>query len=303
MVNRILAIGRAEGSTPAQRLKAIANAAQDLKIPKTTFNKFFSDEQYLPDAIAKLLGRVDDPKQIIMDTIVEMAHTANSFKAYKEIADFGMGIFIFRNRQEYLNFAKRNGIKSPRDLVEIDVGKPYNLDLNKIFKVGKEKMLTLPEIAKSMKDNTLIMDQLLKLPFMKSALAIKAGVQMNKTVLSLMTQMRNITTAAMFATANGHIGKGASVADNFRILFDDFVGKDSDPKKLKELLEEALDNGAIDSSTIAQELEQMIPELMGGTKLSPQGKTIIQGTSSDQIFQYMFTKQGALGRVVNKAIE
>ena len=136
---------------------------------------------------------------------------------------------------------------------------------------------------------------------MKSAHAIKAGVQMNKTVLSLMTQMRNITTASMFATANGHIGKGASVADNFRILFDDFVGKDSDPKKLKELLEEALDNGAIDSSTIAQELEQMIPELMGGTKIS--GKTISQGTSSDQIFQYMFTKKGALGRVVNKAIE
>jgi hypothetical protein len=46
--------------------------------------------------------------------------------------------------------------------------------------VGKDKMLTLPEIAKAMKDNTPIMDQLLKLPFMKSALAIKAGVQMNK---------------------------------------------------------------------------------------------------------------------------
>ena len=42
---------------------------------------------------------------------------------------------------------------------------------------------------------------------MKSLLAIKAGIQMNKTVLSLMTQMRNITTAAMFATANGHVGK------------------------------------------------------------------------------------------------
>ena len=45
-----------------------------------------------------------------------------------------------------------------------------------------------------------------------------------------------------------------------------FVGKHKDPKKLKEILEEALDNGAIDSSTIAQELEQMIPELMGGSK-------------------------------------
>ena len=310
MVNRILTIGRTEGSTPAKRLKDIANAAQELKIPKTTFNKFFSDEQLLPDAIAKLLGRVDDPKQIIMDTIVEMAHTANSFKAYREIADFGINNFIFRNRRDYIEFAKKNGITSPRDLVEIKVAKPYNLDLQKIFKTGKEPMLTLPEIAKAMKDNTTIMDQLLKLPFMKSALAIKAGIQMNKTVLSLMTQMRNITTAAMFATANGHVGSGASVADNFRILFDDLVGKTKDPKKLKEVLQEALDNGAIDSSTIAQELEQMIPELMGGSKIPTgikDGKltatTILQGGTSDNVFAHLFSNKGALGRVVGKSME
>ncbi len=310
MVNRILTIGRTEGSTPAKRLKDIANASQELKIPKTTFNKFFSDEQHLPDAIAKLLGRVDDPKQIIMDTIVEMAHTANSFKAYREIAEFGIDNFIFRNRKQYIDFAKKNGISSPRDLVEIKVARPYNLDLQKIFKTGKEPMLTLPEIAKAMSDNTLIMDQLLKLPFMKSALAIKAGIQMNKTVLSLMTQMRNITTAAMFATANGHVGSGASVADNFRILFDDLVGKTKDPKKLKEVLEEALDNGAIDSSTIAQELEQMIPELMGGSKIPTgikDGKltatTILQGGTSDNVFAHLFSNKGAMGRVVGKSME
>jgi len=308
MVNRILSIGRSEGSTPAQRLKSIANAAQELKIPKTTFNKFFSDEQYLPDAIAKLLGKVEDPKQIIMDTIVEMAHTANSAKAYREIAEFGMDNFIFKNRRDYIEFAKKNGITSPRDLVEINVAKPYNLDLQKIFTVGKQKMLTLPEIAKAMKDNTLIMDQLLKLPFMKSALAIKAGIQMNKTVLSLMTQMRNITTAAMFATANGHVGKGASVADNFRILFDDLIGKTKNPKKLKEILQEALDNGAIDSSTIAQELEQMIPELMGGSKFfnatkSGKFETVIQGTTSDNFMAMLFSNKGALGRVVGKSME
>jgi hypothetical protein len=301
LVNRLLAIGRAEGSTPAARLKAIANAAMELKIPKTTFNKFFTDEKLLPDAVAKLMGRVDDPKQIIMDTIVEMAHTVSSAKAYKEIAEFGMGKFIFRNRKEYLDFARKMGIQSPRDLVPIKVSKPYNLDLQKIFTVGKEEMLTLPEIAKAMKDNTLIMDQLLKVPFMKSALAIKAGVQMNKTVLSVMTQMRNITTAAMFATANGHIGKGASVADNFRILFDDFTGKNKDPQKLKEVLQEALENGALDSSTIAQELEQLIPELMGPSKVA--GTTITQGKTSDQIIEQLFTKKGALGKVVNKAIE
>jgi len=301
LVNRLLQIGRAEGSTPAQRLKAIANAAMDLKIPKTTFNKFFSDEKYLPDAIAKLLGRVEDPKQIIMDTIVEMAHTANSAKAYKEIAQFGLGNFIFRNRREYYDWARKNGIQSPRDLVPITVSKPYNLDLQKIFTVGKEQMLTLPEIAKAMKDNTLIMDTLLKLPFMKSLLAIKAGVQMNKTVLSLMTQMRNITTAAMFATANGHIGKGASVADNFRMLFDDITGKTKDPEVLRKALQEALDNGALDSSTIAQELEQIIPELLGPTKLG--SKTITQNTTSDEFLKSILTPSGPIGKVVNKSIE
>jgi hypothetical protein len=301
LVNRILQVGRAEGSTPAQRLKAIANAAMDLKIPKTTFNKFFSDEKYLPDAIAKLLGKVEDPKQIIMDTIVEMAHTANSAKAYKEIAQFGLGNFIFRNRREYYDWAKKNGIQSPRDLVPITVSKPYNLDLQKIFTVGKEQMLTLPEIAKAMKDNTLIMDTLLKLPFMKSLLAIKAGVQMNKTVLSLMTQMRNITTAAMFATANGHIGKGASVADNFRMLFDDITGKTKDPEVLRKALQEALDNGALDSSTIAQELEQMIPELLGPTKLG--SKTLTQNTTSDEFLKSILTSSGPIGKVVNKSIE
>lgn len=308
MVNRVLAIGRSEGSTPAQRLKAIANASQELNIPKTTFNKFFSDEKLLPDQIAKLLGKVEDPKQIIMDTIVEMAHTANSAKAYKEIAEFGMDNFIFKNRRQYIDFAKKNGIESPRDLVPITVSKPYNLDLQKIFTVGKDKMLTLPEIAKAMKDNTLIMDQLLKLPFMKSALAIKAGIQMNKTVLSLMTQMRNITTAAMFATANGHVGSGASVADNFRILFDDLVGRTKDPKKLREVMQEALDNGALDSSTIAQELEQIIPELMGGSKFfnatkSGKFETVIQGTTSDNVMASLLTGKGPIGKVVGKSME
>ena len=71
-----------------------------------------------------------------MDTIVEMAHTANSAKAYREIAEFGMDNFIFKNRRDYIDFAKKNGITSPRDLVDINVAKPYNLDLQKIFNFG-----------------------------------------------------------------------------------------------------------------------------------------------------------------------
>ena len=53
------------------------------KIPKNTFAKFFGKRQLLPDQVAKLLGRVDDPKQIIMDTIVEM-HTQQTVQKHTE---------------------------------------------------------------------------------------------------------------------------------------------------------------------------------------------------------------------------
>ena len=310
LVNKILAKGREEGSTPAQRLKAIVNTMEGEKIPKNTFAKFFTKEELLPDVIARLLGRVDDPKSIILNTIAEQAYIVNNYNAYKEIADFGMGKFLFRNTDEFQQFLIKNNIAGSRVLSEIKLSKPYNIDFDKLFtNPDKTPMLALPEMAKALKDTTVFMDQILKLPMMKSLLGIKATIQMNKTVLSLMTQMRNITTAAMFATANGHVGSGASVSDNFKYLFDDLIGKTKNPKELRNLLKEATDNGAIDSSTIAQELQQIIPELMGSAKLPTVGKqgakfsTLYEGKTSDEIFSYLFTNKGALGKVVQKAIE
>jgi len=310
-VNSILSKGRDEGTTPAKRLQAIVNTMEGEKIPKNTFAKFYSKEQLLPDEIARLLGRVEDPKSIILNTIAEQAYIVNNYNAYKEIADFGMGKFLFRDKNEFQKFLIENNIAGSRLLAPIKLSKPYNIDFDKLFKnADGSEMLALPEMAKALKDTTVFMDQILKLPLMKSLLGIKATIQMNKTVLSLMTQMRNITTAAMFATANGHIGAGASVSDNFKYLFDDLIGKTKNPKELRNLLKEATDNGAIDSSTIAQELQQMIPELMGSAKLPTIGgkqgarfSTLYEGKASDEIFSYLFTNKGALGKVVQKAIE
>ena len=303
LVNKILSKGRYEGSTPAERLKAIVNVMEGGRIPKNTFKKFFTKERLLPDEVAKLLGRIDDPKQIILDTISEQAHQISKFNAYKEIASFGRGKFLFKDTREFQDFLIKNGIKGSREITPVNLKKPFNVDLNPLFKdpqTGKQ-LLTLPELNKAMQDTTVFADEILKIPFMKPLLAIKAAVQMNKTVLSLMTQMRNITTAAMFATANGHMGKGASVSDNFGMLFKDLIGKTKSPQELRNLIKEALDNGAIDSSTVAQELQQVIPELMGGSKIA--GRTVFEGKTSDQIFSYLFTNKGAIGKGVQKAIE
>jgi hypothetical protein len=159
-------------------------SAKDLRTEATL------KEKLLPDEIAKLLGRVEDPKNIIMDTIAELAHSKATYNAYKELSDYGLGKLFFRTREDYLDFVKRNGIQNPKALVPVRIKNPNNLDLMDIFR-NKDgtTMLTLPELAKAMSDTTLLMDNLLKLPFMKSALAFKAATQMNKTVLSLMTQI------------------------------------------------------------------------------------------------------------------
>ena len=328
-VNSILAIGRREGTTPGMRLKEIMNEAAAIKVPAN----IFKDVKNIPDEIANLLGKVRDPKSIILDTLVEQAHTIHSFNAYRELARQGMGKWIFRNRNEYLDFVAKNNIVNPRTLKEIKVNKPYNMDLEGIFKnKDGSSMLAAPEMVKAISDQTLLVDQVLKLPFYKSLLAIKAATQINKTVLSLMTQMRNITTASSFAMANGHVGSGASVADNFEMLWKEMVGKTDNPEALRKILDEALEMGALDNSTIARELEDLIPELIGSSKVpniketaknvikkirkgdatdigvdDVVGKTVSDwkgvGPASDEIFERLLTNKGAIGKLVQKSIE
>ena len=283
-VEDILTIGRSEGSTAMQRLRDIAKESQKIRVGEG----IFKSKVEVPEAIAQLMGRVDDPKNIIVNTVMEQAHTIHSFKAYKDMARIGLdakgaGKWIFKDAEEYSNWLierKRAG-DIPANfvgegVVPISVKKAYNVDLEGVFKnADGSDMFALPAMAKAISDDTVLADLLLKIPFFKSALAIKATVQVNKTVLSVMTQMRNITTAASFALANGHMGAGASVSDNFEMLFKEMLGKTKDPKKLRELLEEGLEAGALDSSTIATELEKVIPELMGtSTSLVRRGKKI-----------------------------
>jgi len=300
-VNTLMTIGRSEGSTATERLKAIVNSAEEF-VPKGTFKQFYTNNKLLPDEIADLLGRTNDPKKIILDTVVENAHMINTHNAYKELAATQMNNLFFRNKEEYLDFVTKNNIKNFRDIVPIKVKAGYHIDMQDIFK-NKDgtMMMALPEISKAISDNTLIMDTLLKLPGMKMLLAGKAITQMNKTVLSLQTQMRNVTTAAMFATANGHVGAGASVMDSYRMFMDDLLGATKNPKEFARKLKEALDNGALDSSTVAQELEQIVPELMG--KSSFFGKTVTRGGTTDELMKFMFTNKGIIGKIGSKATE
>ena len=63
----------------------------------------------VPDEIARLLGRVENPKNIILDTLAEQAHTLHSYNAYKDMARFGMNKWLWKNTDEYAKWAAKNG--------------------------------------------------------------------------------------------------------------------------------------------------------------------------------------------------
>ena len=49
-------------------------------------------------------------KQLLLNTIAEQAYIVNNYNAYKEIADFGLGKFLFRNTNEFQDFLIKNNI-------------------------------------------------------------------------------------------------------------------------------------------------------------------------------------------------
>lgn len=88
---------------------------------------------------------------------------------------------------------------------------------------------------------------------------LKASSQYSKTVLSLMTQVRNVTSAFMFPMANGHIGGGASYVDAYRQIVRDLFGRTGgiDPRKLDELGAELERVGILNSSVVIRDMQDM----------------------------------------------
>ena len=88
------------------------------------------------------------------------------------------------------------------------------------------------------------------------AIGAKAGVQYSKTVLSPITQIRNVTSASMFALMQGNIGRGVNLAESFKLVLRDFEGK-AEPAVLREL-EELQRLGILGSQAELREIQDLI---------------------------------------------
>ena len=94
---------------------------------------------------------------------------------------------------------------------------------------------------------------------LNSFLRAKALSQYSKTILSPITQIRNLITASLFAAANGNLalfGRGSDYLDSFRVVYADIM-KQGDAAILKDL-QEARRLGLVGTQTELREIQDSL---------------------------------------------
>jgi hypothetical protein len=121
-----------------------------------------------------------------------------------------------------------------------------------------------PEIANALVGAKEITSGLYSIPFYKSFMALKAGAQISKTILSPMTQIRNFTTASMFPLANGLIGGRIGFKDAWGLTIGDiFQGAKTTPEKIAKI-ERLIERGVIDQNINVQEMRRVLEATKDG---------------------------------------
>ena len=209
-VNDLINLAEKEGITTS---KLITDASEFLS-REEGFLKFFKNgkqvpagtrgakQEILPDAVRKLYGQVDDVRDRVLDTAIELASAVVKKRMFDRMAQLGLGKWLFRDADDLV---KSKGITT--SLQPIQLGKRSDVDVAQSI----NNLFTTPEIKQAIEGVSLWTDTFITNSAVRAFLQLKGSAQIAKTVLSPVTQIRNVTSAAGFALANGHFGKGASL--------------------------------------------------------------------------------------------
>ena len=228
----------------------------------------FENREMFKEYQRRLLGEIKDPQEAFLGTIADLSEFKAVDKFYGNVAKLaeskaGIGKF----------FVKRTSDADPVPDGYITLGNLENLSAigvkdtpSDAVQWGALQGYAVPErvyadLTKQVKDDLANPAANLVRATYSSFLRAKGYSQYGKTVLSPITQIRNVTSAALFAAAQGNVGKGANVFESVGLVWDDILKKTSD-EQLKEL-QELQELGVIGSQAELQELRALIKEGWG----------------------------------------
>ncbi len=250
MVDSILATGKTEGKDPLTILKFISQ-----KIMQGKQYKFLKTGEELPKVIRELLGQEKNVKFSVLSTGMDvvnqnMAKVAADFITKQGLKDGWLFTSREAARSKYIMPAQIRRVPRMGDYLKTDL----------------EGMWTSPEFQQMFMGLGTPFANLVKSSWYRHIIQGKAGVQIGKTLYSPTTQVRNVTSASMFALNAGHIGHRASVTDSFKMVIRDVFkeGKGIDEVAFNEQIAKLVRLGVYDENIVATEMKTVLAELKTG---------------------------------------
>ena len=267
LTNKILVHTKQDGVDP---LRILQNISKDT----LRSDKLIRTGEELPDVIKKLLGEENNLKSSVLQTTSHAITQAVNKQTLDKLAKIGIDEgWLFKDKT----------IADARRMFDVEkVGDLKGLGL---LKTGMSKLYASKDMAKALKGAPGTFDNWIQSSVYRNILQFKVATQFGKTVLSPVTQVRNVSSASMFPLANGHIGGRASVTDSIKMVVDDIfgAGKVIDEGKFIKNLENKIRLGVIDENIVASELQAVLKDIRAGAKVKNMDSLIARLADSKMI--------------------
>jgi hypothetical protein len=243
------------------------------KIPTTLINNRKID---LP-SIKAIYGEVKSLKESYVSTITKFAEfnaIDNFYGKMRKIVDDDIAKngseSIFKDTNNMDPFELKQFMQSDRGTNTFVLGKtnlsgvPDELSLSET-PFGAMHGIAIPSsmwksMSQNMVNDTNNIGHIGRLLYGKF-LWLKGFSQYSKTILSPITHVRNLTSASLFALAQGNVGRGANLGQSMRYVWNDLKGKSSEEQV--EFLADLQRRGIIGSQAELRELQANLRKGVG----------------------------------------
>ena len=261
MVDDVLIRTKDTKYSPDQIIRGISKDI--LKMDK----KVLRPGEKFPDFMRELMGETKDLRNSVMNTVIQNSKAIYNKRLYDELVNDGLkNKWLFTSPEQAALPISKGGIamKNASGRLQPIKRTKDQLFQSKMFgeetQIGKGAYYSTPEMVNAIEKNIDVSVGLMDTAWYKALMTLKSGAQFSKTVLSPMTQIRNVTSASMFATANGLIGGKANILDSFKLIAKDIAGTDGviDTKKFQEVIDDKIARGVLDENVVTQELKAVL---------------------------------------------
>jgi hypothetical protein len=204
------------------------------------------------ETIRRLLGEVKDPEEAFISTVADMAE--------------------FTATDDFLSFLARSADRPGEGILSKEMFDSLPPEMRQGYQVlnedywGSAKGMAVSnrvyrDLTRVVAGDLGIMGNTARSLY-SGFLRAKGVTQFTKTVLSPITQVRNVTSASLFALAQGNVGAGANVFESFSTVMDN-IFKRGDKTEYYTNLQRL---GVVGNQAQIREIDRLISEGLGVTR-------------------------------------